>query len=191
MVMAASKRTNDLDLDLVVWFVASSLAQLGWLVHSLVQDDQVIALSRVGRCAREGYPRRCDVDVVRHDRTSSSTKLMCSLISISHSPHRASWLVPHRRSYPSIAPELQPILVARSRLESPSLTQFVFSKFENHWLYFFATVLHQQQAKSALAIDFDSGNAADDEEEQRSGPLPRVNAFTIFLVTKVRCGRRI
>jgi hypothetical protein len=91
----------------------------------------------------------------------------------------------YRRSYPSISPDIQPILIARSRLESLSLAQFIFSKYENQWLYFFATVLHQEKKPKNLAIDFDSEQPEDDEEEERSGPLPRVNVFTIVLITKV------
>lgn len=78
-------------------------------------------------------------------------------------------------TYPSVAPALKPILVNRSRLEG-DVVQFSFSRFEQQWIYMFTTVLHEEKSKGSLLES--------EEEEERTGPLPRVNAFTICLLSK-------
>eukprot|EP01094_Clydonella_sp_ATCC50884_P013640 TRINITY_DN2390_c1_g1_i1.p1 TRINITY_DN2390_c1_g1~~TRINITY_DN2390_c1_g1_i1.p1 ORF type:complete len:381 (-),score=109.80 TRINITY_DN2390_c1_g1_i1:186-1328(-) len=82
-------------------------------------------------------------------------------------------------AYPSLpSPELKAVVISRSRLASDPV-QFSFSRYDANWLYMYTAVLHEGSTNSKGLL------AADEEQEQtRSGPLPRVNAFTVTLLSK-------
>ena len=87
------------------------------------------------------------------------------------------------RSYPSVDPATEPVLLSRANLSGEVLTPFTFSRFNNQWIYIVST-----------AVDHEEEEEDDDEEDKTptldtgkeyKGPLGRVDAFSICLCCKV------
>lgn len=79
-------------------------------------------------------------------------------------------------AYPSVSTVMKEVILARTRLQGEGAVQFSFSRFDSLWMNIFTSVLHEDKGSKGLLES--------EEEAPRDGPLPRVNAFSICLLSK-------
>ena len=86
------------------------------------------------------------------------------------------------RSYPIIDAEVEKVLLSRANLAG-DFVPFTFSKFNNQWIYIVSTPVEHEEEEPTDEEEEDK--LSNDTGKEYSGPLGRVEAFSICMLCKV------